>query len=430
MPTTSLSRNAFFDAPAQTDECLSFGLQTSPYAFVTTLIGPLVDSPATTDPTAIDPFKWSRPHDPPLLETPMVAIYRQWENAKDPQTCGQICSETTPSTYGCTRGAFMVGPNVGQSPYLTMAQPPGLMSQPGALYYIDTSTGMKQPIGCVTARTAQMFPAPFAANDSYVLYNLFAKNDAVLSYQLYVGDGVNDLAAIKGRYVRVLPHVHLGASDFNSTVQDACDPTSGSGWCANLPVPTVQNGLLTVVLDQRGIAGDYAIGGREDYERCMPRDLCYFDTRSRRCEPCANDASQCIRQGDFLAADVQSMNRTDATGKMPLDVICQDWATFSSGTTSDAPGALSLIDCPSKGCLGFAFTLPANFVGDKTYQQVGAPLARCFREASWMDDALAERMSMGMPADPLCGPPRPAVPADFCANQSLNFDEWVPPDDQ
>ena len=58
LPTTSLSRNAFFDAPAQSDECLSFGLQTSPYQFVTTVMAQLENSPAdekityadTTDP--------------------------------------------------------------------------------------------------------------------------------------------------------------------------------------------------------------------------------------------------------------------------------------------------------------------------------------------------------------------------------------------
>src|SRR5690606_25957204 len=34
--TTSVSKNRFFDAPSQSPECLSFGVQTSPYTFLTT----------------------------------------------------------------------------------------------------------------------------------------------------------------------------------------------------------------------------------------------------------------------------------------------------------------------------------------------------------------------------------------------------------
>ena len=85
------------------------------------------------------------------------------------------------------------------------------------------------------------------------------------------------------------------------------------------------------------------------------------------------------------------MNHVDATGNKPLDIICQDWATFASGTTSDMPGELSLVDCPQGGCLAFAFTLPDGFVGDKTYQEVGAGLGHCFLESAWIDDALIAR---------------------------------------
>ena len=287
----------------------------------------------------------------------------------------------------------MVGPNVAEAPYLTMAEPPGLMSQLGALYYIDTSTAAKQPLDCVKARTADMFPAPFVANESYVLYNLFAKNDARLSYQLFVGDGVNNLEALQGRYVRVTPHLHASVGDsfddFRVVVDDACVPGSASGWCAGLPAPTVSDGILTVVLDQSGIAEDFEVSARADYERCMPRDFCYFD--GTRCQPCANDRGQCIRQGDFLPVDLQSMNHVDATGNKPLDIICQDWAIFASGTTSDMPGELSLVDCRQGGCLAFAFTLPDGFVGDKTYQEVGAGLGHCFLESAWIDDALIAR---------------------------------------
>jgi len=437
-PTTSLSRNAFFDAPAQTDECLSFGVQTSPYPFVTTLLAPL-NAGADTGDTYVEPTKWP--------ETPMVAIYRQWELAKDAETCGQICNETSPMQYGCTRGTFMVGPNVYQSPYLTQTEPPGLAEQAGAQYFIDTSSGgvrtpgptptgtpaptptPNQQIGCVTARTQQMAAAPFVANDSYVLYNLFARNDARTSYALHVGDGVNGLAALKARYVRLDPHLHITTSgpgskfdDFRVTVKDACDPEAATGWCKDMPKPTVVDGVLTVILDQSSLASQFTAAAKADYERCMPRDLCYFD--GTKCQPCLTDPSKCIRQSDFLSVDIQSMNQVDATGKMPLDVICQDWATYTSGTTSTTAGELSLSDCPAGGCVGFAFTMPATFVGDKKYADVGAKLTHCFSETAWADDKLEEKMVMGQPADPLCGAPRPAVPADFCTDPSLAQAAW------
>jgi hypothetical protein len=264
-----------------------------------------------------------------------------------------------------------------------------------------------------------MFPATFNANSSYVVYDLFGRNDSVLSYQLFVGDGVNDLSAVQGKFVRVNPHLHASTADkfddFRVQVADVCEPGSTTGWCKGLPTPTVQNGILTFTLDQRVITDDFKISARDDFERCMPRDFCYFD--GTKCQPCANDPTQCIRQSDFLPVDVQSLNQTDATGKPPLDVICNDWASFSSGTATNTEGELSLIDCPANGCIGFAFTLPGNFVGNKTYQQVGAPLAQCFQQSSWLaDNKLIARTANGMPADPLCGNPRPAMSSDFCTS--------------
>jgi hypothetical protein len=119
----------------------------------------------------------------------------------------------------------------------------------------------------------------------------------------------------------------------------------------------------------------------------------------------------------FLSADVNAMNHADATGQTPLDVVCHDWATFASGTTTAQEGELSLVDCPKDGCLGFAFTLPDSFVGNKTYRDVGAPLAQCFGCDAWKSDnrLVALSDSTGKLKDPLCGPPRVATDADFCA---------------
>ena len=435
--TSSVSRNPFFDAPAQSPECLSFGLQTSPYEFVTTMLAPLAASPAGGD-TAVKPWMTLNcrngyddnvclcppppppptpdPNPHPVFSSPLVPIYRQWRFPGEPTECGAIC--TASGEYACDRGTYMIGPDVGHATYLTMAQPQALMSsaQPGALYYIDTNAGgggTKPDIGCITARTCVERPPTFAGNESYVLYDLFARNDSKISYQLYVGKG-STLGSIAGRYVHVTPHLHAAGSTFESGVRDACDPRAGAGWCKDLPAPTVDaNGVLTVVLDQSRIKGDYQITERPDYERCMPRNFCYFD--GTQCRPCSKDTPECIGQAARLQSDIDALGHTDGHGEKPLDVICQDWGGFASGTTTTTLGERSFVDCPASGCLGFAFTLPDGFT-PKPYNEVGAPLSYCFDQSAWKDNELVALKKDGQLVDPLCGEPRAAVTSDFCAN--------------
>ena len=406
LPTTSLSRNAFFDAPAQNDECLSFGLQTSPYQFVTSVMAELRDKAIAGSMTYVtndDRQDWQ--------DRPAVAIYRQWKLAGEQSRAGQVCDQGVSSTQ---RSTFMVGPDVFHAPSLTQSFPPGLGGQQGQLYYIDTSSA-RQETSCYPD-TVGFNHATFSANKTYVIYHLFARNDAVISYQFDVGDGVR--SDLNGNFVRLNPHITRPGGHFsNSLVTDICKPGDTGNWCGALPTPQIDdNGILTVTLDQRVIAPDFNVATREDYERCMPRDLCFYDADSKRCEACASATSEkrqanCIRQSDFLPADVASMSTPDGTGKNPLDVVCQDWSTYASGTSSNTVGDLSLIDCPKTGCLGFAFTLPDSFVGNKKYNDKGADAARCFLRSEWINDALVSRADGN---DPLCPTPRPAAPTDFC----------------
>ncbi|MGH3581229.1 MAG: hypothetical protein ACRDUB_06565, partial [Mycobacterium sp.] len=413
VPTSSVSRNSFFDAPAQSDECLSFGVQTSPYQFVTSVIAPLKSAPSGA--TYVEPWTYMNQFNQNKIEgsSPVIAIYRQWKTANDGSDCGQVCDTANPANYACKRASFMVGPNVGQAPHLTMTEPPGLTGQQGALYYIDTNTAAAQSLSCLgRGRTNAMRPAPFEPDTSYVVYNMFARADAVSSYQVYVGEGVADPAAVHVRYVRVKPH--LTAADntnnlqsFRSQVADACDPNIPGQWCSGMPKPTLDtaSGVLTFKLDQREIAAEFAPGARAPYELCMPRDLCYFDNTSQRCRFC-RDGGTCTYDS-LLPVDVPALNAPTASETAPLDVICQDWVNFTSGTTPTANGGeISLADCPANGCLGFAFTLPSTFVGNKTYAQVNPPVYD-FDPTSWADDQLIQRKSMnGTPLDPLCGAPQ------------------------
>lgn len=429
MPTSSVSRNTFFDAPAQSPECLSYGVQTSPYGFVTTLLAPIA-GPARDGDTHVDVVEWSGP--PPVAgETrpwplsPMVAIYRQWKLASDAPSCGAICDGTT---YGCDRGTFMVGPNVSQAISLTMTIPPGV-DRSDALYFIDTSSGANQPIDCVSGRTlGVMQPATFHPEKSYVLYNLFARPDAISRYALHVG--TDDLASLGLRYVRVDPHRHrAGGTTYESVVEEPCDPSAEGSWCSGMPAPRLEDGVLTVTLDHRSIAGDFEPAARADHERCMPRDTCFFDGTT--CRPCALDPAKCDdpaqRRTTWQSVhpeDAAALNRIDATEldrpegerRGALEVVCEDWAGVASGTTTVGDVELSLADCPAGGCLGIAFTLPAGFVGDRSYADVGARLATCVDEAEWAGEALvALTDGEGDLVDALCGAPRASEAADFCA---------------
>ncbi len=482
LSTTSLSRNAFFNAPAQGDECLSFGLQTSPYQFVTSVMAALEQSPATTNPTyvnKVDPVNWP--------DRPGVAIYRQWKLNGEVDEAGQVCDA---GIAGAPRGTFMVGPNIFHSPTLTQSEPPELSGQPGAIYYIDTSggttttsftgsasftepntiagsgigkglfpgysitvQGATQPVNnaTFTVRTASpdsitvtpnvlkegptnvsvshrlqstcypqaigFQPATFLKNKSYVLYHLFARNDAAVGYQMFVGDGTQGVEAIQGRFVRVNPRLVGPTGTEASLVSKPCRPGDQNDWCKNLPVPEVKDGLLTFKLDQKAIAADFVTDARADYERCMPRDMCYYNSSTKRCESCASatgaNLDQCIRQSDLMP-DYPTLNRPDASGRNALDVVCQDWSQLASGTTKLEVGEPTMADCPKDGCLGFAFTLPDTFVGNKTYNEVGAKHTQCFSQEAWKNDALVARMSGNQLADPLCGEPRQQMPSDFC----------------
>ena len=119
--------------------------------------------------------------------------------------------------------------------------------------------------------------------------------------------------------------------------------------------------------------------------------------------------------------DLDSLNRTDATGKKPLDVVCQDWSTLASGTTTETLGETSMVDCPKDGCLGFAFTLGSD--PTKKYDDIGAALSRCFLESAWKNNALEPRMDGDMLADPLCGEPRMSMMSDFCTDSAMAFSE-------
>ena len=420
--TTSVSRNRFYDAPSQSPECLAYGVQTSPYTFVSTVMGELREAPSSEHNVILrggDKAKWAG--------SPAVAIYRQWKLAEDEKSekekpCSQVCGG---DQYACPRASFMGMANLHQPSYLTMTEPQGVgKAQTGGLYYIDTASG-DQALSCVKGNGG-FTPGRFSGGQSYVLYNLFPQRDSRTTYQLFVGDGVDDLTDIEFRYVRVTVRETSGALQ---KIEEPCDPRQSGQWCSGLVPPKPVNGVLTVTLDHKALLADdklFTAEARPDYDRCMPRDICYFDKGANKCKRCDPNAAErdprrCLRAGDFLPADIKSMNALDANDRRPLDDVCEEWSSMVSGQIKINNGAeVTSADCPAGGCLGFAFKLPVKFQA-KPYAMVNnppgeQPLARCFVESEWMKDELRKRNG-----DPQCGEARKQKSEDFCADPKVGL---------
>ncbi len=382
--TSSVSKNVFFDAPSQDAECQSFGVQTAPYEFVSSVIAPLG---GTSPNQYVDPTVWG------IANLPAVPIYRQLA-LPDDQCLGDqsVCcapgqQDCPVGTVGCTRASFMLGGQNGQAPYLTSNN---------GVYYIDTNKQEDNP-SCFMQ--AQVFEPGFAADQSYVLYNLFANENTKVTYQLYVGDGFQ---ASAGQWVLVQPHVFSTSSGQggNATV---VTPITDAPTLATLNAGvSVSNGILQVVLNHSAIADDYLFSSRPDYDVCLPRDICQIDTSSPTPTSCTIQA-----QPSFLDG-----NATDyADYQAAVTDICEYWATATAGRTSlpNTPGDDAddpiFADCPTGGCLGYAFTLPSSFT-PMPYAAV-APTPGCFEAGTW-------NISMSS-IDPDCPTPAPPDPSAFCS---------------
>lgn len=411
--TAAVSENRFFDAPSQHAECESLGSQTSAYEFVTSLVAPVLASGGDWFVNFDQAGNWSNP------AFPTVPIYRQFlvdgeeascgigltpmEAAADP-AAGAICDGTE---WACERGTFMAGAQAGQAPYLTMNN---------GLYYIDTD-GSNQPLSCV--RQAEFWLPPFSADASYLVWQLFAKPDTEVTYQLHVGDAFS--LADDFSWVRVFPHENApgmnGNDNWVETVTDA-------SLLSALGTPHFDpcTGVLTVSIDQSALAPRFTFSARTTDEKCVPRDLCEIDG-----------------SGDHCVAAVAGTDPLHGA----VDSVCRSWVTTTAGTGSPDSDMtdLSLADCPEGGCLGFVFTLPTGFTA-KSYAEVMASYmpsgaapgtepdwdqypATCFpNDATWNRPLALD--TAAYPNDSCPAPSAPSLPT-FCSNgnRSPAAPEWA-----
>ncbi len=229
-----------------------------------------------------------------------------------------------------------MGSSIGQGIGLTVRD---------GVYYVDTASA-QQKGNCLGATNAGFQIASFNKNETYAVYNLFANSETKITYQVYVGPGFDPATGF--RWIRVFPHETTAPS---YVVRKAPDP--------GLAAPVVQDGVLTVTIDQTKIAGSFKFNA-SDPLRCQPRDLC--QPADGRCTSVA-----------ALPAGHE--------GLMPLvDRVCTHWVNPANAETADG---LFLAECPAGGCLGFAFKLPDGFQ-PRPYAEVGQKLSACYpKDAIW-----------------------------------------------
>lgn len=409
--TASVSRNPFFDAPSQENECLSVGVVTSPHEFLTTAAAQLFEY-QPKDPTpgglGIESQAWNFDNGT-ARKLPAVPIYRQLAMKSELDDgpanffgCpgGTICGGDNNEQWTCSRGAHLVGGQSGQAPYLTANN---------GVYYVDTDKA-NQPVTCVNVpglREISDFWLPgFEGGKSYVIYHLFARPTSKVTYQIYVGSDFNKDDPQQSYWVRLQPHINFAGLD--SSVPDSGDSgkkilADGNSMAAdriedvqliaklNNGVQGPVNGVLTVTIDNSHIEEEFLVSSRDENDKCLPRDVCEI----------AGDGNGCVLSKN-LPKELSGLEDQIGTA-------CESWVTELAGIKSlDAPVGVSFSDCPAKGCLGYAFKLPGTFA-PKAYAAVindDNSLVSCFDKSVW------DREFMSI--DTQCPAPAPDT-TNFCS---------------
>lgn len=326
VPTISVNKDPFFNAPVVTDECASGQLpplkpidsgndsgatvNTSPYEHLTTAI--VADCAKETSTNCNG--NWSGPVPAgtgggcAVVGCYGVPLYRQYRAATDDPNA-------RPSI-------FMMGQGNAQRSTMTVNH---------GKYYIDTtkSKDAQQAAG------ATLFTV-FQAGTNYELFLTFASDKTQQTYQMYIGKGLKtadaDAAITPGRLL-ITTQSYPFCSGENSDPAD-CKTLCGSectGSWAKVTDYKQETGLLTVEINLTNQA-DMKLLNRQDF--CQPSTYCAWNPAKNAVNPC----------------------------------VCKE----NSGCTDDnvCSYATKDIDCPEAGCYGFRITMPSAFAAEP---QIGLP---------------------------------------------------------
>jgi hypothetical protein len=343
--TVSINEDNFFGAKLETSECKSnlrvspslvcpqnppppkptpSTAKTSPYDYVATAIAPGCSQKSPPNP----PQPYGRCGDTPDLGQGGewssecsngacygVPLYRQYLTTSELghwQTNGCAANANTPAC----RWPFMRmgGQNMYQRETLTVNN---------GLYYVDTSISKDtQNTENYTKMSQTRDVNAFAPGQTYYMFFLYAKPTTAQTYQIYVGDGF-DTATVKP----------VRGSLATAPIKFSPDASPNAGkW---FTVKGVSNGVLTIetnFVDQSELDPKQQKNGL-----CGPATFCGWQADGS----CGSKlASADPKKDPLLVADPALAKEGDA--------VCRTWAVKD-------------LDCPSAGCFGFSFTLPAGF---------------------------------------------------------------------
>jgi hypothetical protein len=204
-------------------------------------------------------------------------------------------------------------------------------------YFIDTTRDEK-----MVGNTEIKSPTKFIAGNKYNFFMLYAKNSTKVTYQLYVGEGLekadvfsrlkllrvgNKSQTDRGRtgpLVLVTPLV-FAASDWpwNSDTDRSYDQKSG---------------ILEFKMDLGKFSADFSNAAEES---CQPKSYCKWENGS-----CVRSAT---KKGDSVIDYLDNDSKT-----------CGEWSVKSS-------------ECPSNGCIGFQIAFPADYDAQKNKRAIFRP---------------------------------------------------------
>jgi hypothetical protein len=210
-------------------------------------------------------------------------------------------------------------------------------------YYVDTTVSKNtQQTEDFTPLTSARKINVFKANERYHMFFVFAKQTTMQTYKFYVGENFDE-DTFKLECVDISTEA-LKFSDvegslfYNYADNSDCRTDRGRDWATHSF--DEGTGILEVVVDFRG-QNDLDPTIRNGL--CLPRSFCKPDPR---------DPSRCT---SALAPD-NPIRQANPDMEREADTICRKWAVKD-------------LDCPEKGCLGFSFQMPGDFVADDSHHR-------------------------------------------------------------
>jgi hypothetical protein len=323
-PAISINKDRFFNVPVETAQCASdipklmqqgancpYAKQgypdlcatanTSPYEYVTTVVFPDCGVTGTCDLTG-----------------------GNWGIDCEDQSCYGVPlyrEDTNPGEQGASQ-IRMMADSTYQRSNLTVNH---------GLFYIDTtvSNAIQSQQGANTN--------VFVGGQTYYVFQLFAKPDTSVTYQIYVGkdfDPSTQLAPLRVNQLNNPPTFTPGPWGSYPCPQGGCFDSS--------------TGILTIPLDMSLFSYFKANYNAAKQDECAPATFCTWNSQTSTCGCNPSQTS---------ASPTECQN------------ACANWSTKD-------------VDCPQGGCYGFAVTLPGDFVAGTP--AVAPPQVACFpKDNNW-----------------------------------------------